>query len=119
VTDEGLERLYEACRGLFVASLGEGFGLPLAEAMMQGRHVLARDLPVFREQNLPNVLFFEDDAPDSLGDQIMALARLGPLSPGLKLNLPTWNDSVNSLLDHLGVCQTADATSVSSLRPAQ
>jgi len=46
-----------------MASHWEGFGLPLAEAMMQRRHVLARDLPVFREQNRPNVLFFEADRP--------------------------------------------------------
>jgi len=50
VTDEGLGRLYEACRGLFVASLGEGFGLPLAEAMMHGRHVLARPAGIPRAE---------------------------------------------------------------------
>lgn len=117
VTDEGLGRLYEACRGLFVCSLGEGFGLPLGEAMMQGTHVLARDLPVFREQNLPNVSFFEDDSPDVLGEQLMALARLGPLPSHIKLNLPTWNDSVDSLLVNLGICEEEAAPSASVARP--
>lgn len=103
VSDEGLGRLYESCRGLLVASLGEGFGLPLSEAMMLGRHVLARDLPVFREQNLPNVLYFEDDRPAALGDRLMDLMRSGPLSPDAQLDLPTWSDCADGLLEILGV----------------
>ncbi len=103
VTDEGLGRLYESCRGLFVASLGEGFGLPLTEAMTHGRHVLARDLPVFREQNLPNVMFFEDDRPADLAGRLMDLIRVAPLSPNSKLDLPTWKDCVDGLLSALGV----------------
>lgn len=106
VTDEGLGRLYEACRGLFMASHGEGFGLPLAEAMVQRRYVLARDLPVFREQNLPNVLFFDDDLPETLGQELMDLTRVGPLSPHANFELPTWSDSVDSLLANLNIRQT-------------
>ncbi|MCY7398878.1 MAG: glycosyltransferase [Sphingomonas bacterium] len=119
VTDEGLGRLYESCRGLFVASLGEGFGLPLAEAMMQRRHVLARDLPVFREQNLPNVMFFEDDRPAALGERLMELARVGPMSPHTKFDLPTWSDSVDTLLVNLGIPQTNSTAATSLSRPAQ
>ncbi|MBA3669036.1 MAG: glycosyltransferase [Sphingomonas sp.] len=109
VTDEGLSRLYEACRGLFMASHGEGFGLPLAEAMVQRRYVLARDLPVFREQNLPNVLFFKDDRPDRLGEQLMHLTRVGPLSSSPNFAQRTWSHSVDVLLTNLAIQQT-DAT---------
>lgn len=119
VTDEGLEHLYESCRGLFMASLGEGFGLPLAEAIMQGRHVLARDLPVFREQELPNVLYFEDDRPAALGERLMGLARIGPLSPETKLDLPTWSDSVDNLLANLGIDQNEPSPVAYVSRPAQ
>ncbi len=103
VTDEGLGRLYDASRGLLVTSLGEGFGLPLAEAMEHGRYVLARDLPVFREQNLPNTLFFEDDRPAALGERVLELARAGPLPTNAAFDLPTWSDSVDSLLKALGI----------------
>lgn len=103
VTDEGLGHLYESCRGLLVASFGEGFGLPLAEAMMQGRPVLARDLPVFREQNLPNVLYFEDDSPAALGEWLMDLMRVDSLAPYTKIELPTWAESVDGLLANLGI----------------
>lgn len=105
VTDEGLSRLYESCRGVFIPSYGEGFGLPLAEAGMHGRYVLARDLPVFREQNLPNVLFFEDDHPVSIGDRLMDLLHIGPLSPQTKINVPTWSECVDGLLESLNIPQ--------------
>ena len=49
VSDQFLEKIYDACYGLILASEGEGFGLPLIEAMQHGKPVLARDLPVFRE----------------------------------------------------------------------
>jgi len=119
VTDEGLGRLYEACRGLLMTSHGEGFGLPLAEAMVQRRHVLARDLPVFREQNLPNVQFFEDDRPAVLGDRLMELARLGPVSPETTPNSPTWHESVDVLLTILGLRGSGGTVSASAARIAR
>lgn len=107
VTDEGLCALYGACRGLLVASRAEGFGLPLTEAIMQGCPVLARDLPVFHEQNLPHVLYFEDDRPAELGARIMELSKVGPVPSGLALDLPTWSDSVEDLLREIGLVGTA------------
>jgi len=118
VTDEGLGRLYDSCRGLFMTSLGEGFGLPLAEAMMHGRHVLARDLPVFREQNLPNVVFFEDDRPAALGALLMELTRVGPLSLHTIVEIPTWKECVDNLLANLGIGETAANAAPSIARPA-
>lgn len=114
VTDEGLCRLYESCRGLFMASHGEGFGLPLVEAVMQRRHVLARDLPVFREQNLPNVQYFEDDRPTALGERLMDLMHLDPLSPNATLLLSTWRDSVDDLLTNLGIAQNGSTPSANT-----
>lgn len=115
VTDEGLSRLYESCRGLFVTSLGEGFGLPLAEALAHGRYVLARDLPVFREQSLPNVLFFEDDRPFALAGQLIDLTQIGPISNLTKIDLPTWKDSVDDLLAKLNICALPSPSTSASL----
>lgn len=106
VTDEGLGRLYDACRGLLVASLGEGFGLPLAEAISHRRAVLARDLPVFREQNLSGVIFFEDDRPAPLGAKILELVRAGALPAEAASTIPTWKSSVDDLLGCLGSVKT-------------
>ncbi|MGH7191567.1 MAG: glycosyltransferase family 4 protein, partial [Acetobacteraceae bacterium] len=49
ISDQDLEALYASSACLLVASVGEGFGLPLIEAARHGLPVLARDLPVFRE----------------------------------------------------------------------
>jgi glycosyltransferase involved in cell wall biosynthesis len=101
-SDDGLGRLYEACSAVFLASHAEGFGLPAMEAAMHGRYVLVRDLPVFREQQLPNLSFFSDDSPPALA---MALATLlhRTTSPVAKSALPSWDDCVNDLLVELGL----------------
>lgn len=103
VSDEGLCQLYEACRGVLMASRGEGFGLPLVEAANHRRHVLARDLPVFREQGVPNALYFEDDDPEALGERLTELAALGAKSRPAIPDLPTWSASVEVLLTNIGI----------------
>jgi glycosyltransferase involved in cell wall biosynthesis len=97
VSDEGLCKLYEACCGLFMASHGEGFGLPLIEAATHRRAVLARDLPVFREQAIPGVLYFSDDRPKALGRKLLELTRAGR-ERTTAADLPTWSECVDRLL---------------------
>ena len=116
VSDEGLCKLYDACRGVFMASRGEGFGLPLVEAANHRRHVLARDLPVFREQDVPNALYFEDDDPEMLGERLMELAALGSKSRPAIPDLPTWSASVEKLLTDIGIIHGETKPSVSSVR---
>lgn len=103
VSDEGLCQLYEACRGLFMASRGEGFGLPLIEAALHRRPVLARDLPVFREQGLANVFYFCDDAPAVLSGKLLELAELGQRQSASVTGLPAWSECVNGLLAEIGL----------------
>ncbi len=54
----GLRRLMAGARALLMPSFGEGFGLPVAEALVAGAPVIASDLDVFREVG--------GDAPDYL-----------------------------------------------------
>ena len=84
-----------------MASRGEGFGLPLIEAATHGRPVLARDLPVFREQRLPNAYFFSDEAPAALGECLLQL--LTAKSTTEQLGLPEWRHCVEGLLSELGI----------------
>lgn len=101
VSDEALCRFYSDSRVLLMASRGEGFGLPLVEAAMHGRPILARDLPVFREQNLPMVRFFEDDRPESLAASLMELLSDAQGPKGTP-TLPTWSECVRQLLIEIG-----------------
>jgi glycosyltransferase involved in cell wall biosynthesis len=103
VSDEGLCRLYDSCAGVLVASEAEGFGLPLIEAAAFRRHVLARDLPVFREQRLPNVTFFNDESPAALGQRLLELAALGKARPAPISELPSWSSCVDGLLREIGI----------------
>ena len=118
VSDEALCSLYEACAGVFIASRGEGFGLPLIEAAQFGRHVLARDLPVFREQRLANVFFFQDDAPPALAQQLIELAGVGKSRSAPAVNLVTWADCVDGLLREMGQAHEQYGETESPLRKA-
>jgi glycosyltransferase involved in cell wall biosynthesis len=103
VSDEALCRFYEGCRGVFMASRAEGFGLPLIEAAAHRRFILARDLPVFREQGLPNVLYFDDDRPAALGGRLFDLLSTGQCGVAPAVDLPSWVDCVDRLLGDIGI----------------
>ena len=118
VSDEGLCRLYEACRGVFVPSRAEGFGLPVVEAAIARRHVLARDLAVFREQGLSNVTYFDDESPEALAEQLLQLIALPQQAPSPPADLPTWSDCVDDLVAELGVLAPDVSIDKRSLRKA-
>ncbi|XDD44516.1 glycosyltransferase family 4 protein [Leptospira sp. WS60.C2] len=40
---------FHSCKAFFFPSLHEGFGLPLLEAMLEGKRCVASDIPVFKE----------------------------------------------------------------------
>lgn len=104
-SDEFLERLYASCSILLMTSYAEGFGLPLVEAANHGMPVLVRDLPVFREHELPNLTYFADDDPARLGEMLMTLVRTSAIRAGAGAHaaLPTWSGCVRDLLHALEV----------------
>lgn len=101
VSDEGLGRLYDACSAVFSASHGEGFGLPAVEAALHGRHALVRDLAVFREQQLPNLSFFEEDDPQALAASLQGLLQRAKAPPPATVTA-CWHECVTDMLEQLG-----------------
>jgi glycosyltransferase involved in cell wall biosynthesis len=104
-SDEFLDRLYAACRGVLVASRAEGFGLPLIEAALHDAPVLARDIPVFREIGFDDATYFDGDTPEDLAKAInswLSLKKSTSLSR-TKRGLPTWQLSATQLLNALGL----------------
>ncbi|MBB6227805.1 glycosyltransferase involved in cell wall biosynthesis [Polymorphobacter multimanifer] len=102
-SDELLAELYRSTAGLVSASRGEGFGLPLVEALVHGAPVLARDLPVFREIGGRWLDYFEDDTPAALSGRVMAwLVEARRPTAVAVAALPRWSDSAAALLKLLG-----------------
>lgn len=97
-SDEFLEHVYRRVAGLLVASEGEGFGLPIVEALSHGRPVLARDLPVFRELSGPGVTYFQGRSAQQLGRAIDGWLKLSDATSALTLRpTTTWDESADEL----------------------
>lgn len=62
ISDVHLDRLYQCANGVIVASKGEGYGLPLREALYYDKEVLVRNLPIFYEVGMGNqkITYFDD-----------------------------------------------------------
>lgn len=103
-SDELLAEFYTDVAGLVAASHGEGFGLPLIEALAHGTPVLARDLPVFREIGGSLFDYFDDDAPEPLAARLQSwLDQARRPSAETIAALPRWADSAAVLMETLEV----------------
>lgn len=103
VSDEFLTQLYAACCGVLVASRAEGFGLPLIEAAMHGKPVLARDIPVFKELQAAGLSFFESNTPQGLANAIKAWQKTPSDISRMAPSFPTWKLSASQLLNALNL----------------
>jgi glycosyltransferase involved in cell wall biosynthesis len=106
-SDEFLARLYAACSGVLVASRAEGFGLPLIEAALYGKPVLARDVAVFRETTVTGVEYFSGDTPHALATSIEDWLKNGHAVSQSMPNKrpPTWQLAAAQLSWALGLVQ--------------
>lgn len=100
VSDEYLDRVYQACTCLIAASEGEGFGLPLIEAAQHHLPIIARNLPVFKEVAGSSAYYFDGLSATDLSAAIqrwIVLSAEGkaPLSEGMQWK--TWKDSAKMI----------------------
>jgi glycosyltransferase involved in cell wall biosynthesis len=109
-SDEALDQAYTAADAVLIASHAEGFGLPLAEAAMHRRWVLARDLPVFREQALPNTRFFTDDSAGMLVRSIESIVALANEKKPPRADVPSWSRCVEQLIKQVGLAELRPAS---------
>lgn len=100
-SDELLAELYRRAQLVVVPSYGEGFGLPVAEALGYGRRVLARDLPVFRELARDGLRYFTSDAPTAM---IAAMKdALAQPEPQISVADSDWTASFDALIAALDI----------------
>ena len=76
ISDEFLEKIYSKVSCLIAASEGEGFGLPIIEAMKFNLPIVARDIPVFREIIKKNASYFTGTTAYSLAKPIESFILL-------------------------------------------
>ncbi|QLG89659.1 glycosyltransferase [Chitinibacter bivalviorum] len=91
ITDAELDIFYRNCELLVFASDVEGFGLPLVEARMKGKRVLASDIPVFREIADHGVSFFEAGNALSLAKELPKVLSIQE-DPGV-MDWLTWDEA--------------------------
>ena len=105
VTDEEYVRVLRSATALVTASLDEGFGIPLVEAMSLGIPVVVSDIPIFREIGGDAALYFDPTSTDAL---VAAVRRLGAgewaahsAAAVDEAERFTWRDSARRLLELL------------------
>lgn len=101
VNDAQLNRMYRECKGLIIASLAEGFGLPLIEALGHRTPVLARDLKVFRQHEACGVEYFPRFCEPSILAQKIKGWSDGIDEDRISIKLPKkgWKESVFELIE--------------------
>jgi glycosyltransferase involved in cell wall biosynthesis len=73
VTDEEYFRILSTATALVTASLNEGFGLPLIEAMAGGTPVVVSDIDIFREIGADAAVYFDPRDPESFAGAVESL----------------------------------------------
>lgn len=101
ISDEYLERIYQASTCLIAASEGEGFGLPLIEAAQHKLPILARDLAVFQEVADDHAVYFTGleaaDLADAVRDWLTAWQSDQAVASD-RMPWLTWEESAAQLL---------------------
>lgn len=100
VTDGELDYLYRHARALIAASIAEGFGTPIIEALSRRLPVFASDIPPFREVGGEFCVFFSLASPQALRSAVESYERTGPTGarPLAEFTWPSWQESTRSLL---------------------
>lgn len=105
VSDEYLELLYQKASAVIVASLAEGYGLPIIEGAQHGKPLILRDIPVFREAAGDAAFYFTGEKAENLADALeewLELYREDAAPCSERLVFVTWEQSVRRLLEIVG-----------------
>ncbi|MGA7339960.1 MAG: glycosyltransferase family 1 protein [Terracidiphilus sp.] len=86
LSDSELAWCYKRCEALVAPSITEGFGLPVAEALLAGGRVVCSDIPAFREVGgeLCRYVTLDKNPEEALADAISAALK-EPKKPPVSL----------------------------------
>jgi len=97
LNDDELEYCYKNSKALVIASIAEGFGLPLVEAMHHGKPVIASDIPVFREIGEGYPIYFDLNDSRSLACKIRDYENNILVKQFESKKWLSWNESIDDL----------------------
>jgi O-antigen biosynthesis alpha-1,2-rhamnosyltransferase len=103
-TDAELADLYNNTTGLIIASIAEGFGLPIVEAFQRGTRVICSDIPVFREIAGERAVYFDPNNHNELANKLDIVNQRAIINPQAQkdtLSWLTWRESTEQLLREL------------------
>jgi glycosyltransferase involved in cell wall biosynthesis len=106
VSDEEYGEILSHATALVSASLNEGFGLPLIEAMSGGTPIAVSDIPIFREIGADAAVFFDPQSPESFAQAIHDLEprtewRTRSRLSRIRASYFSWDRSARALLGAL------------------
>lgn len=111
-SDAELDYCYAHAHAVLLASVVEGFGLPLIEALRKGRPVFASDIPVFREVGGAYPVYYPVSTPEGLFEALQAYENSGIFlgqAPG-DYEWSSWSDCTAELLAQLAKLHTDPLT---------
>lgn len=97
-SDADLETWYGRARTVIMASLAEGFGLPVVEALVRGRPVIASDIPTHHEIAEGFVEFFDPRRAGALVEAVEKDLRRETMREVSGYRWPGWPESVRECL---------------------
>ena len=107
ISDEYLDKVYNACICLIAASYGEGFGLPLIEVAQKSMPIIARDIPVFREVAGEHAIYLQEDMNVGIASGIIKQwlegYRKGEVRNSEAMPWLTWQQSSKMLFDKINL----------------
>lgn len=103
VSDDEYEKLLANNALLASASLDEGYGIPVAEAMNMGVPTVISDMPVFHEVGADGALYFDPQSPKSFAEAVQKLDNLQTRQELIKkafkhVSTFSWDNSAQALL---------------------
>ena len=101
LSDAELAYCYRHARGLISASLGEGSGLPLIEALASGLPVLASDIAVFREIGGEAIRYFAVSDDAALAEHVRNLLGTEVVEPNIPTAVLGWRDCTETLFERV------------------
>ncbi|QGJ72224.1 Hypothetical protein PBC10988_39420 [Planctomycetales bacterium 10988] len=104
--DAELTYCYQKADALITASKGEGFNLPIVEALFRGTTVFASDLPIHREVGGAFAHYFPSENSDALAETIQQHSEAKEISVSSPRDFkwPNWQESSEELIRAVDQC---------------